>query len=187
MEIETAFHTLVGVIIVAVVIISVIVIVLGIVRGSRTLNVQECIPSDYITNSMIANSIPCGLVDTANGPRHVYCKDDLDTCIDSNANKCCSTSDGDVVVYSNIRCCKSNCSTYTDEKNCTDASCVWCPLCSGYEVNKWYADKCVAPGKNCGSHCDMAWCNAECVVNGDCTNPPRNFCDYSCKCVTRLW
>lgn len=186
MEIETAFHTLVGVIIVAVVIIAVIVIMLGIVRGSRTLTVQECIPSDYITTSLVSNSAACGLIDSGTGPKRVYCKDGLDTCMDPNANKCCRTSDADVVLYSNIRCCKSNCVEYKDQQNCTDASCVWCPLCSGNAVNEWYFDRCVAPGKKCVYQCDLAWCKAECKVKADCTSVFRPNCNYACRCVSIL-
>jgi len=189
MEIETAFHTLVGIIIVAVVLIAVIAIALGIVRGSRTIAVKECIPADYITTNPVKNSVRCGAIDTGIGPpQTVYCNDNLDICMDTNTNKCCPTSDGDVVFYSQYRCCKTTCSTYTDEKNCTDASCKWCSGCEhGIEqraVNRWHVDKCVAPGANCGYHCEKNVCSASCDKNSDCILP-LHYCSIStgrCDC-----
>lgn len=162
MEIETTFHVLVGIIIVAVVIIAVIAIALSLARGSRVLSVKECIPVDYTANNIIANSVRCGII----GVQSVFCNNNLDTCMDQSTNKCCNTSDSDVVFYSKYRCCKTTCSTHTDEKNCTDASCSWCSRCeNGIEqraVNQWNADKCVAPGINCGYHCVKNECSASC-------------------------
>lgn len=184
MEIETAFHTLVGVIIVAIVIIATIVIAMGILRGGRTIYLQECIPADYVTDSMAPNSVICGVIGTPGGPKSAFCKDSFDTCMDPSTNKCCNTSDVDVAYYSRLRCCRSNCSAYTDEKNCTDVSCKWCSSCSGNTVNRWFTNKCVAPGVNCDYKCVKTWCNADCEINADC--PLTTRCSDSCKCKTIL-
>lgn len=77
------------------------------------------------------------------------------------------------------------CDHWTDEISCTATTCKWCDECDGNKVNMWQQDKCVDLGTDCGYHCEIGECGADCT---DTCLPyiDANYCHYDRTCTDCL-
>jgi hypothetical protein len=155
MEIQTAFATIIGIIMMVAIVVATVVIM----GGLANIAVEECSPVEYKALTTFSGK-ECGFDSTNN---QAYCDKtfnpinvnyNYDKCIDLSKNLCCPTSklgNGWRVNFINNRCC-----------NITRVGCNFCPKCEGYKVNQWKQDNCVDPGVDCGYVCGDQFTPNEC-------------------------
>lgn len=77
---------------------------------------------------------------------------------------CSSTLEDNQTVNQVFNATVDSCSFWRDEASCIANGCKWCSECDSKpgRVNAWHASICVNLSVDCGYHCELGYCNAEC-------------------------